>query len=182
MVQELKEEVNEAPAPPPEPNHLEKTLTDIEKLWILLLTSGLCRPNRTFKWPPVFTGTNPTADPQDFLEEVEKATTFLELKDIANLWFKGLEKSRSEDAPPMIWSEAALAVLYETLNQDAMTVLEYNIKFEKIHHEERTNKEQNKKARTFDTFSAVPSSGKGQSNRGLFGPLQPGMETSFSSI
>ncbi|OIT08804.1 hypothetical protein A4A49_65768 [Nicotiana attenuata] len=30
---------------------------------------------------PVFTGTDPTANPQDFLEEVEKATTLLGVKD-----------------------------------------------------------------------------------------------------
>ncbi|XP_075074818.1 uncharacterized protein LOC142162370 [Nicotiana tabacum] len=109
---------------------------------------------------PIFTGTDPTADPQDFLEEVEKATTLLgvkdyrvvrlttyELKDIADLWFKGIEKSRPEDAPPMVWAEfkkifikkwlpprvrAALAILFETLKQDTLMFLEYSIKFEKL--------------------------------------------------
>nr|XP_033510566.1 uncharacterized protein LOC117275382 [Nicotiana tomentosiformis] len=150
------------------------------------------------------------AQPSVFLEEVEKATTLLgvkdyrvvrlaayQLKDIADLWFKGVEKSKPDDAPPMV----------------TMTVLEYSIKFEKlsryaphlipsedekikrfahglipgirkdaasgrrnttftdfvdlamdierIYQEERANREQNKKTRTFGTFSAVPSSGKG---------------------
>ncbi|XP_075074479.1 uncharacterized protein LOC142162073 [Nicotiana tabacum] len=112
--------------------------------------------------PPVFTGIDPTADPQDFLEEVEKATTLLEvkdyrvvqlvayqLKDIADLWFKRVEKSRLEDASPIIWAEfkkifikkwlppgvrAALVILFETLKQDTMIVLEYSIKFEKLSH------------------------------------------------
>ncbi|XP_019251201.1 PREDICTED: uncharacterized protein LOC109230128 [Nicotiana attenuata] len=211
--------------------------------------------------PPVFTGTDPIADPQDFLEEFEKATTLLgvkdyrvvrlaayQLKDIADLWFKGIEKSRPEDAPPMIWAEfkkifikkwlpagvrASLAILFETLKQDTMTVLEYSIKFEKlsryaphliptedekidrfarglipgirkdtasgrrnttftdfvdlemdlekIHQEERANREQNKKARTFGTFSAVPSSSKGQSSRGSSGSPQSRVQTAFSS-
>ncbi|XP_009762902.1 uncharacterized protein [Nicotiana sylvestris] len=162
--------------------------------------------------------------------------TAYQLKDIADLWFKGIEKIRPEDAPPMVWVEfkkifikkwlppgvrAALAILFENLKQDTMTVLEYSIKFEKlsryvphliptkdekidcfarglisgykkdtangrrnttftdlvdlamdlkrIHQEERANREQNKKARTFGTFSAVPSLGKGQSSRGPSG-------------
>nr|XP_009758837.1 PREDICTED: uncharacterized protein LOC104211475 [Nicotiana sylvestris] len=41
---------------------------------------------------------------------------------------------------------------------------------ERIHQDERANREQNKKARNFGTFSAVPSSGKGQNNRGSSGP------------
>ncbi|XP_070011281.1 uncharacterized protein [Nicotiana sylvestris] len=173
--------------------------------------------------------------------------TAYQLKDIADLWFKGVEKSRSEDAPPMVWAEfkkifikkwlppgvrAALAILFMTLKQDTMTVLEYSIKFEKqsryaphliptedekidrftrglipgirkdtasgrgnttftdfvdlemdlerIHQEERANMEQNKKARTFGTFSAVPSSGKGQSSRGPSGSPQSRVQTAFS--
>ncbi|XP_070044268.1 uncharacterized protein [Nicotiana tomentosiformis] len=52
---------------------------------------------------------------------------------------------------------------------------------ERIHQEERTNREQNKKAHTFGPFSVVPNSGKGESNRGLSGPPQPRMQTTFSS-
>nr|XP_009774010.1 PREDICTED: uncharacterized protein LOC104224126 [Nicotiana sylvestris] len=44
------------------------------------------------------------------------------------------------------------------------------VDFERIHQEERANREQNKKARNFGTFSAVPSSSKGQNNRGSSGP------------
>ncbi|XP_033514729.1 uncharacterized protein [Nicotiana tomentosiformis] len=198
----------------------------------------------------VLTGTDPTVDLQDFLEEVEKATTLLGVKDnwvvqlashqlkyIADRWFKRVEKSRPEDAPPMIWAEfkkifikkwlppgvrAALVILFEILKNDNMTVLEYSIKFEKLSHyaphliliedekidrfarglilgigkdtssgrrnttftdfvdlamdleriyqEERSNRDQDKKARTLDTFSVMPSSGKGQSSRGPWSP------------
>ncbi|XP_033513794.1 uncharacterized protein [Nicotiana tomentosiformis] len=52
---------------------------------------------------------------------------------------------------------------------------------EGIHQEERANREQNKKAQNFGTFSAVPSSIKGQSNRGSSGPPQSKMQTTFSS-
>ncbi|XP_009793299.1 uncharacterized protein [Nicotiana sylvestris] len=210
--------------------------------------------------PPFFTGIDPTVDPHDFLEKAEKATTLLgvkdyrvvrlaayQLKDIADLWFKGVEKSRLEDAPPMVWTEFkkifimkwlppgvrdALPILFETLKQDTMTVLEYSIKFEKlsryaphliptkdekidrfarglvpsirkdtaswrrnttftdfvdlamdlerIHQDERANREQNKKARTFGTFNAVPSSGKGQSSRGPSGSPQSRVQIAFS--
>ncbi|XP_070036434.1 uncharacterized protein [Nicotiana tomentosiformis] len=112
--------------------------------------------------PPVFTSIDPSADPWDFLEEFEKATTLLgvkdyqvvqlatyQLKDVADLWFKGVEKSRPEDAPPMIWAEfkkifikkwlppgvrGALAIFFKTLKKDTMAVLEYSIKFEKLSH------------------------------------------------
>nr|XP_009770970.1 PREDICTED: uncharacterized protein LOC104221595 [Nicotiana sylvestris] len=223
MVQELEEEVDEAPVLPPEPNHLEKTLTDIKKVM------------DTF------------ADLMA-MQTQQNLQVAYQLKDIADLWFKGVEKSRPEDAPPIIWAKfkkifikkwlppgvrAALAILFETLNQDTMIVLKYSIKFEKlscyaphifptedekidrfarglisgirkdtasrrrnatftdfinlamdlerIYQEERDNREQNKKARNFGTFSAVPSSGKGQNNRGSSGPPQSRMQTTFSS-
>nr|XP_009762914.1 PREDICTED: uncharacterized protein LOC104214889 [Nicotiana sylvestris] len=290
MVWELEDEVDGAPAPLPEPNHLEKTLTDIRtamntfvdlmaiqtqqnlQMGIQALQQGGMRApvvedmaQLAMKFvrlePSIFTGTNPTADPQDFLEEVEKATTLLgvkdyrvvrlvvyQLKDIADLWFKGIEKSGPEDAPPMVWAEfkkiftkkwlppgvrAALAILFETLKQDTMTVLEYSIKFEKlsryaphliptedekidrftrglissirkdtaggrrnttfidfvdlamdlerIHQEERANREQNKKSHTFGTFILVPSPCKGQSSRGPSGSPQSRVQTTFSS-
>ncbi|XP_033515760.1 uncharacterized protein [Nicotiana tomentosiformis] len=166
---------------------------------------------------PTFTGTDPLADPRDFLEETEKTTTLLgvkdhrvvilaayQLKDVAELWFKGVR--------------AALAVSFETLKKDTMSVSEYNIMFEKfsryaphliptdddkidhfarglilsvrkeadsgrrnttyadfvnlamdferIQQEEKVNREQNKKAHTFGTFSAVPSLGEGQNSGG----------------
>nr|XP_033513087.1 uncharacterized protein LOC117277800 [Nicotiana tomentosiformis] len=41
---------------------------------------------------------------------------------------------------------------------------------DRIHQEERANREQNKKAQTFVTFSAVPNLCKGQSSRGPSGP------------
>ncbi|XP_075083397.1 uncharacterized protein LOC142167138 [Nicotiana tabacum] len=52
---------------------------------------------------------------------------------------------------------------------------------ERIHQEERANREQNKKARTFGTFSAVPNSGKRQSSRWSSGPPQSRMQTASSS-
>nr|XP_009781501.1 PREDICTED: uncharacterized protein LOC104230407 [Nicotiana sylvestris] len=53
---------------------------------------------------------------------------------------------------------------------------------ERIHQDERANKEQNKKARNFGTFNAVPSSGKGQNNRISSRPPQSRMQTTFSSL
>lgn len=65
---------------------------------------------------PAFIGTNPLANPQDFLGETEKATSFLgvndhrvvrleayQLKDATDLRFKRVDKNRLEDAPPITW-------------------------------------------------------------------------------
>ncbi|XP_033509135.1 uncharacterized protein [Nicotiana tomentosiformis] len=51
---------------------------------------------------------------------------------------------------------------------------------ERIHQEEKVNREQNKKARTFGTFGAVPSSRKGQDSRGPSGLPQSIIQTDFS--
>ncbi|XP_033508496.2 uncharacterized protein [Nicotiana tomentosiformis] len=52
---------------------------------------------------------------------------------------------------------------------------------ERIHQEDRANKEENKKARTFGTFSGVPNSGKRQSSKGPSGPPQSRLQTSTIS-
>nr|XP_009799199.1 PREDICTED: uncharacterized protein LOC104245306 [Nicotiana sylvestris] len=255
MVQELEDEVDGAPAPPPELNHLEKTLTDIRMAMNTFVDLMAMQTQQNLQMGiqarqqggmrvlvvedmaqlamkfvrlelPIFTGTDPTADPQDFLEEVEKATTLLGVKDYR---FKKIFIKKW--LPPGV--RDALAILFETLKQDTMTVLEYSIKFEKlshyaphliptedekidhfarglilgirkdtasrrrnttftdfvdlamdlerIHQEERANREQNKKARTFGIFSAVPSPGKGQSSRGPSGSPQSRVQTTFSS-
>nr|XP_033512347.1 uncharacterized protein LOC117277036 [Nicotiana tomentosiformis] len=149
---------------------------------------------------PIFTGTDPTADPQDFLEEVEKATTLMGVKDYRvdamtvlkyNIKFEKL----SRYAPHLIPTEDEkidrfARGLIPGIRKDT-TSGRRNITFtdfvdlamdlERIHQEERTNREQNKKAHTFGPFSVVPNSGKGESNRGLSGPPQPRMQTTFSS-
>ncbi|XP_070050312.1 uncharacterized protein [Nicotiana tomentosiformis] len=238
MVQELEEEVDEVPTPPPEPNHLEKTLTDIRKA---MDTFAYHMDMQTQQNPQVGIqalqqGGMRAPAVKDMAQLAMKFVRLeppvfiaYQLKDIANLWFKGVEKSRPEDAPLMIWAEfkkiffkkwlppgvrATLAILFETLKQDTVTVLEYSIKLEKlsryaphliltedekidrfdrglilgikkdtasgrrnttfidfvdiamdlerIHQEERANREQNKKAQNFGTFSAMPSSGRGR--------------------
>lgn len=53
---------------------------------------------------------------------------------------------------------------------------------EMIHHEERTNREQNKKGHTFGTFNIVPSSRKGKSSRGPSSLPQSIVQIAFSSL
>nr|XP_033515954.1 uncharacterized protein LOC117280356 [Nicotiana tomentosiformis] len=136
--------------------------------------------------PPVFTGTDPSADLEDFLEEVEKATTLLGVKDYwVNLSRYAPHLIPTEDEKidrfargliPSIKKDTASGRRNTTYTDS----LDLAMDLERIHHDERANREQNKKAQNFGTFSAVPSSGKGQNNRGSSSPPQSRMQTTFS--
>ncbi|XP_070039261.1 uncharacterized protein [Nicotiana tomentosiformis] len=107
--------------------------------------------------PPVFTGTDPTTDPQYFIDEMHKTLRVMRatetdgvelasycLKGVAYSWFEMWEDSREEGSPPMGWSEladsfidhflpaetkAARAVEFETLKQGSKSVWEYHMEF-----------------------------------------------------
>ncbi|XP_070025746.1 uncharacterized protein [Nicotiana sylvestris] len=123
--------------------------------------SASSRVNR-FLWlvPPEFTGTDPEADPQDFLDEmyntlrVMKATetegvelASYRLRGAAYSWFEMWEDSRGEERPPARWDEfvdafmdhflpaetmAARATEFEVLKQGSMSVWEYHMEFVRL--------------------------------------------------
>ncbi|XP_070017304.1 uncharacterized protein [Nicotiana sylvestris] len=115
-----------------------------------------------FLWlaPPEFTGTDPKADPQDFLDEMYKAlrvmkateTEWVELasyrlRGAAYSWFEMWENSRGEGRPPARWDEfvyafmdhlfpaetmAARSTEFEVLKQGSMSVWEYHMEFVRL--------------------------------------------------
>ncbi|XP_070033023.1 uncharacterized protein [Nicotiana tomentosiformis] len=110
--------------------------------------------------PQVFTGTNPGADPQDFIDDMYKTLRVMRdketggvelasyhLKGVAYSWFEMWEDSREEGSPPTGWSEfanafidqfllaetkAACAVEFETLKQGSKSVWEYHMEFVRL--------------------------------------------------
>nr|XP_009798101.1 PREDICTED: uncharacterized protein LOC104244391 [Nicotiana sylvestris] len=86
--------------------------------------------------PPEFTGTDPEADTQDFLDEM--------LRGAAYSWFEMWEDSHGEEIPPTRWDEfvdafmdhflpaetmAARATEFEVFKQGSMSVWEYHMDF-----------------------------------------------------
>ncbi|XP_070043890.1 uncharacterized protein [Nicotiana tomentosiformis] len=110
--------------------------------------------------PPVFTGTDPGADPQDFIDEMHKTLRVMHatevegvelasyrLKGVAYSWFEMWEDSCEEGSPPARWSEFAdafidhflpaetkadHAVKFETLKQGSRNVWEYHMEFVRL--------------------------------------------------
>ncbi|XP_070044563.1 uncharacterized protein [Nicotiana tomentosiformis] len=105
--------------------------------------------------PPVFTGTDPEEDPQDFIDDMHKTLQVMcatktegaelasySLKGVAYSWFEMWEDSREEGSLPMRWSEfadafidhflpaetkAARAAEFENIKQGSMSAWEYNM-------------------------------------------------------
>ncbi|XP_060210488.1 uncharacterized protein LOC132637416 [Lycium barbarum] len=110
--------------------------------------------------PKEFTGTNPDADPQNFIDELQKifrvmqatnreAVDFgtFQLKDVAHLWYESWEISRGEDASHATWEEFETAFIdhflpkkpreakaweFEHLRQDSVSVTDYYVKFSSL--------------------------------------------------
>nr|XP_009787156.1 PREDICTED: uncharacterized protein LOC104235158 [Nicotiana sylvestris] len=110
--------------------------------------------------PPEFTGTDPEADPQDFLDEMYKTLRVMKstqmegvelasyrLRGAAYSWFEMWEDSRGEGRPPARWDEfvdafidhflpaetmAACATEFEVLKQGSMKVWEHHIEFVRL--------------------------------------------------
>ncbi|XP_059277544.1 uncharacterized protein LOC132031582 [Lycium ferocissimum] len=110
--------------------------------------------------PKEFTGTDPDADPQNFIDELQKifrvmqatdreAVEFgtFQLKDVAHLWYKSWEMSHGEDASHATWEELEIAFIdhflpektreakaweFEYLRQDGVSVTEYYVKFSSL--------------------------------------------------
>ncbi|XP_070031660.1 uncharacterized protein [Nicotiana tomentosiformis] len=110
--------------------------------------------------PPVFTGTNPEEDPQDFIDEMHKSLRVMgateteavelasyRLKEVAYSWFELWEESREEGSPPARWNEftdafinhflhaetkAAHATEFESLRQGSLSVWEYHMRFARM--------------------------------------------------
>ncbi|XP_070032785.1 uncharacterized protein [Nicotiana tomentosiformis] len=110
--------------------------------------------------PPLFTGSNSTEDPQDFIdhmyrvlgvmhasvtEDVELAS--FRLHDVAVLWYEAWERSRGPDAPPAEWEDFSEAFLvhyllrevrearldqFLSLKQGDMSVRDYSHKFNSL--------------------------------------------------
>ncbi|XP_070045523.1 uncharacterized protein [Nicotiana tomentosiformis] len=106
---------------------------------------------------PVFTGTNPEEDPQDFIDEMHKTLRVMRaietevvelasyrLKEVAYSWFELWEESREEGSPPTRWGEFADAFIdhllpfetntdraaeFETLRQGSLSVWDYHMRF-----------------------------------------------------
>ncbi|XP_070054457.1 uncharacterized protein [Nicotiana tomentosiformis] len=100
--------------------------------------------------PPLFTGTNPEEDPQDFIDEMHKTLRAMHateteavelasyrLKEVAYSWFELWEDFREERSSPATWSEfadafidhflpaetkAARAAEFEILRQGSLSV------------------------------------------------------------
>ncbi|XP_070032401.1 uncharacterized protein [Nicotiana tomentosiformis] len=110
--------------------------------------------------PPVFTGADPSEDPQVFIDRMQRtlrvmkatATDSVELasyrlQDIAFNWYESWELSRGEEAPPMVWQEFTEVFLRDylppelrwdrvdrflTLRQGNMSVQEYSLQFDSL--------------------------------------------------
>ncbi|XP_070019891.1 uncharacterized protein [Nicotiana sylvestris] len=110
--------------------------------------------------PPEFIGTDPEADPQDFLDEIYKTLRVMKstemegvelasyrLRGAAYSWFEMWEDSRGEGRPPARWKEfvdafmdhflpaetmAARATEFKVLKQGSMSVWEYNMEFVRL--------------------------------------------------
>ncbi|XP_070046770.1 uncharacterized protein [Nicotiana tomentosiformis] len=93
--------------------------------------------------PQVFTGTDPGADPQDFIDEMHKTLRVMRatetkgvdlasyhLKGVAYSWFEMWEDSREEGSPPARWSEFADAFIDHFL--PAETKAARAVKFETL--------------------------------------------------
>ena len=110
--------------------------------------------------PPEFKGTDPNADPQEFIDGMQRtldimkasATESVELaayrlQGIAINWFQSWRLSRGKDAPPPTWQEFSDAFLrhhmppelrrarvdrFLNLRQDDMSVREYSVEFDSL--------------------------------------------------
>ncbi|XP_070032340.1 uncharacterized protein [Nicotiana tomentosiformis] len=110
--------------------------------------------------PPVFIGTDPKEDPQDFIDKMHKTLRVMRasemegveldsyrLKGVAYSWFEIWEESRDEGVPPARWSEFTDAFKdhclaaetkvdhaadFESLKQGSMNVWEYHMEFTRL--------------------------------------------------
>ncbi|XP_009772718.2 uncharacterized protein [Nicotiana sylvestris] len=123
--------------------------------------SASSRVNQFLRLAPLeFTGTDPEADPQDFLDEMYKTLRVMKatetegvelasyrLRGAAYSWFKIWEDSHREGRPPARWDKfvnvfmdhffpaetmAARATEFEVLKQGRMSVWEYHIEFVRL--------------------------------------------------
>ncbi|XP_070045272.1 uncharacterized protein [Nicotiana tomentosiformis] len=89
--------------------------------------------------PPVFTGTNPEEDPQDFIDEMHKTLQVMHatkteavelasyrLKKVAYSWFELWEESRGEGSSPARWGEFADAFIDHFLPAETKVVASQN--------------------------------------------------------
>ncbi|XP_070045589.1 uncharacterized protein [Nicotiana tomentosiformis] len=89
---------------------------------------------------PVFTGTNPEKDPQDFIDEMHKTLRVMRatgtevvelasyrLKEVAYSWFELWEESREEGSPPARWGLSPLVI-----NEAATTALNSDMNYGKM--------------------------------------------------
>ena len=111
--------------------------------------------------PPIFTGTDPSEDPQQFLDEIWRRCEAIGCTDhrsvilasfrlqgnVALSWYDSKKKERPAGAAPWSWEEfstmflerfmpestmEARAVEFELLKQGQMTVTEYDIRFTEL--------------------------------------------------
>ncbi|XP_019251057.1 PREDICTED: uncharacterized protein LOC109229968 [Nicotiana attenuata] len=110
--------------------------------------------------PPVFTGVDPNADPQDFLDLMQRTLqiihaidvesvefTSYKLRDIAVTWYETWKQTRGPNAPPVTWKEFSEAFLHHYLpielrraqrdrflhlEQGNMSVREYSMHFNSL--------------------------------------------------
>ncbi|XP_070011685.1 uncharacterized protein [Nicotiana sylvestris] len=110
--------------------------------------------------PPVFTGVDPNADPQDFLDlmqwtlqiihatDVESVEfTSYRLRDVAVTWYETWKQTRGPNVPPVTWKEFSEAFLQQYLpielrrarrdrflhlEQGNMSVREYSMQFNSL--------------------------------------------------
>ncbi|XP_070046777.1 uncharacterized protein [Nicotiana tomentosiformis] len=82
--------------------------------------------------PPVFTGTDPEEDPQDFIDEMHKSlivmhTTKIEGVELASYRLKGVAYSWFE-----LWEESPRAAEFKSMKQGSMNVWEYHMEFARL--------------------------------------------------
>lgn len=110
--------------------------------------------------PPVFTGSKPEEDPQDFIDEMEKIFRVMhasntegvelaayQLKGVAYQWYDQWEEIRGEDVALAVWEDFSQAFLdhffpqelreakaeeFVNLKQGKMSVREYGLKFTQL--------------------------------------------------
>lgn len=110
--------------------------------------------------PPVFTGVDPNADPQDFLDLMQRTLqiihatdvesvefTSYRLRDVAVTWYETWKQTRGPNVPPVTWKEFSEAFLQQYLpielrrarrdrflhlEQGNMSVREYSMQFNSL--------------------------------------------------
>ncbi|KAH0643735.1 hypothetical protein KY290_035193 [Solanum tuberosum] len=113
--------------------------------------------------PPLFTGSSPTEDPQDFIDHIYRVLRVMHasvteavelasfrLRDVAILWYEAWERSRGPDAPPAEWEDFFEAFLAHYFPWETTEDLSKWIR------DTRRDREQSKRTHTMGSYRDPP--------------------------